>query len=57
MHLKPLSLAASAVLALTISATAEARTIGAAVLISGNLDPADIVVVKAQVPGTVTGVP
>jgi RND family efflux transporter MFP subunit len=37
-------------------ATAEARTIGAAVLISGNLDPADIVVVKAQVPGTVTGV-
>ena len=37
-------------------ATAESRTIGAAVLISGNLDPADIVIVKAQVPGTVTGV-
>lgn len=37
-------------------ATAEARVIGAAVLVSGNLDPADIVMVKAQIPGTVTGV-
>jgi membrane fusion protein (multidrug efflux system) len=37
-------------------ATAESRTIGAVVLVSGNLDPADIVVIKAQVPGTVTGV-
>jgi RND family efflux transporter MFP subunit len=31
----------------------EVRNIGAAVLVSGNLDPADIVTVKAQVPGTV----
>jgi RND family efflux transporter MFP subunit len=37
-------------------ATVESRTIGSAVLVSGNLDPADVVVVKAQVPGTVTGV-
>lgn len=37
-------------------ATAESRVIGAAVLVSGNLDPAEIVVIKAQVPGTVTGV-
>jgi RND family efflux transporter MFP subunit len=37
-------------------AIAESRTIGAVVLISGNLDPADIVVVKAQVGGSVTGV-
>lgn len=37
-------------------ATAETRTIGAAVLVSGNLDPADVVSVKAQIPGTVTSV-
>ena len=37
-------------------ATVESRTIGAAVLVSGNLDPADVVVIKAQIPGTVTGV-
>jgi RND family efflux transporter MFP subunit len=37
-------------------ATVETRSIGAAVLVSGNLDPADLVVVKAQIPGTVTGV-
>jgi membrane fusion protein, multidrug efflux system len=37
-------------------ATAESRTIGAAVLVSGSLDPADIVLVKAQIPGTVNGV-
>lgn len=37
-------------------ATAQARTIGAEVLVSGNLDPAEIVTVKAQIPGTVSGV-
>jgi RND family efflux transporter MFP subunit len=37
-------------------AIAETRTIGAAVLVSGNLDPADVVSVKAQIPGTVTRV-
>lgn len=37
-------------------ATAESRTIGTAIIVSGNLDPADIVALKAQVPGTVTGV-
>jgi len=37
-------------------AIAEARTIGSAVLVSGNLDPADVVSVKAQIPGTVTRV-
>lgn len=37
-------------------AIADTRTIGAAVLVSGNLDPADVVSVKAQIPGTVVGV-
>ncbi len=37
-------------------ATAESRTMGADVLVSGNLDPADVVLVKAQIPGTVTAV-
>ncbi|MDB4908565.1 MAG: secretion protein HlyD family protein [Gemmatimonadetes bacterium] len=37
-------------------ATVEMRTVGAAVLVSGNLDPAEMVSVKAQVPGTVSGV-
>ncbi len=37
-------------------ATVETRTLGAAVLVSGSLDPADIVIVKAQIPGTVTSV-
>ena len=37
-------------------ATAESRTIGASVLVSGTLDPAEVVSVKAQIPGTVTGV-
>lgn len=36
--------------------TAESRPIGAAIIVSGNLDPADVVALKAQVPGTVTGV-
>lgn len=48
--------APSIVLSAQDIATAETRTIGAAVLVSGNLDPADIVVVKAQIPGTITGV-
>ncbi len=37
-------------------ATAEVRTMGAEVLVSGNLDPFDVVSVSAQIPGTVTGV-
>jgi membrane fusion protein, multidrug efflux system len=37
-------------------ALVESRVMGAAVLVSGNLDPAEMVSVKAQVPGTVTGV-
>jgi RND family efflux transporter MFP subunit len=37
-------------------ATAQTQTVGSAILISGNLDPATTVVVKAQVPGTVAGV-
>jgi membrane fusion protein, multidrug efflux system len=36
--------------------TAESRMLGAAVLLSGNLDPAEVVALKAQIPGTVTGV-
>ena len=36
--------------------TAESRMLGAAVLLSGNLDPAEIVQLKAQIPGTVAGV-
>lgn len=35
---------------------AESRMLGAAVLVSGSLDPAEIVSLKAQVPGTVAGV-
>ncbi len=37
-------------------ATATLRAVTSAVLVSGNLDPADIVQVRAQVPGTVQGV-
>lgn len=37
-------------------ATVETRPIGASIIVSGNLDPADVVTLKAQVPGTVTGV-
>jgi RND family efflux transporter MFP subunit len=37
-------------------ATAESRTVGSAILISGNLDPANVVVLKAQVAGTIGGV-
>lgn len=37
-------------------ATATTRLVGAVVLVSGSLDPADIVQVRAQVPGTVDGV-
>lgn len=37
-------------------AIAETRTIGSAVLVSGNLDPADVVEVKSQIAGTITGV-
>jgi RND family efflux transporter MFP subunit len=44
------------VLAPSDLATATQQTLGAAVLVSGNLDPADVVTLKAQVPGTVTGV-
>ncbi|MEO5569001.1 MAG: efflux RND transporter periplasmic adaptor subunit [Gemmatimonadaceae bacterium] len=47
--------APSIVLSALDIATVESRTIGAAVLVSGNLDPADVVVVKAQIPGTITG--
>jgi membrane fusion protein, multidrug efflux system len=36
--------------------TAESRMLGAAVLLSGNLDPAEVVQLKAQIPGTVSGV-
>ena len=36
--------------------TAESRMLGAAVLLSGNLDPAEVVELKAQIPGTVSGV-
>jgi membrane fusion protein (multidrug efflux system) len=35
---------------------AESRLLGAAVLLSGNLDPAEVVELKAQIPGTVAGV-
>ncbi len=37
-------------------AIADSRTIGAEVLVSGNLDPFDVVSVTAQIPGTVVGV-
>ncbi|HYC49986.1 MAG TPA: efflux RND transporter periplasmic adaptor subunit [Gemmatimonadaceae bacterium] len=37
-------------------AVAEMSTIGSGLTISGNLDPADVVQVRAQVPGTVAGV-
>jgi RND family efflux transporter MFP subunit len=37
-------------------AVAETRTIGSVVLVSGNLDPADVVEVKSQIAGTITGV-
>lgn len=37
-------------------ATATTRTISTAVTVSGNLDPAQIVQVRAQIPGTVQGV-
>lgn len=37
-------------------ATAVTRPIGAEVIVSGNLDPADVVQVRAQVPGTVQNV-
>lgn len=37
-------------------AVAEMRTVGSAVLVSGNLDPADVVEVKSQIAGTITGV-
>jgi len=51
------SAAASAlVLAPADLATATTRTVSAAVIVSGNLDPADVVQVRAQVPGTVQGV-
>lgn len=37
-------------------AIVESRMMGSAVVVAGNLDPADVVALKAQVPGTVTGV-
>jgi RND family efflux transporter MFP subunit len=37
-------------------ATAESRAISQGITLSGNLDPADVVELKAQIPGTVTGV-
>jgi RND family efflux transporter MFP subunit len=37
-------------------ATAQSQTVGSAILISGNLDPAIVVVLKAQVAGTIEGV-
>lgn len=37
-------------------ATAVTRTVTSVVLVSGNLDPAEVVQVRAQVPGTVQGV-
>jgi RND family efflux transporter MFP subunit len=48
--------ATSVVLAPADLAIATSQTLGAVVLVSGNLDPADIVTLKAQVPGTVAGV-
>ena len=47
---------AAIVLAPMDIATAEMRTISEGVALSGNLDPADVVQLKAQVPGTVTQV-
>jgi RND family efflux transporter MFP subunit len=44
------------VLAPSDLATAAMRPMGAAVMVSGNLDPADVVQVRAQVPGQVEGV-
>lgn len=37
-------------------ATASTRPIRSAIVVSGNLDPADVVQVRAQIPGTVQGV-
>ena len=59
---KPETSAADSVKAATVTlvptdiATAELRSIGAGVSVSGNLDPSDVVELKAQVAGTVTGV-
>ncbi len=47
---------AAIVLAPMDIATAESRTISQGVVISGNLDPAQVIQIKAQVPGTVTQV-
>lgn len=49
-------LAAPVVLGPQDVATATTRAISSAVLLSGNLDPADVVQVRAQIPGTVQGV-
>lgn len=37
-------------------AVAETKTLGSSVLVSGNLDPSDVVDVKAQIGGTITGI-
>lgn len=47
---------AAVVLAPMDLATAEQRAIGMGITVSGNLDPADVVAVKAQIPGTVSQV-
>ena len=36
--------------------TAESRTMGVGITLSGNLDPSEVVAVKAQIPGTVSQV-
>lgn len=50
------STAARVVLAPADLATATVRSVSAVVVLSGNLDPAEVVQVRAQVPGTVQGV-
>ncbi len=53
---KTATAAPTVVLAPMDLATAESRTISQGVTLSGNLDPAEVVEMKAQVPGTVTQV-
>jgi membrane fusion protein (multidrug efflux system) len=50
------AVAAPVVLGAQDIATATTRSISSAVTVSGNLDPADVVQLRAQVPGTVQGV-
>jgi RND family efflux transporter MFP subunit len=50
------AVAAPVVLGAQDIATATTRAISSAIVVSGNLDPADVVQVRAQIPGTVQGV-